>query len=81
MCLRLAVRTNFLNIMSSIPIEFNGNFEQAELLTNFTCWECKLPIIASDIAQKNYLLYVSNQANEVQQVFECEEDPVYFLHF
>ena len=67
--------------MSSIPLNFQGSFDQSELLTNFTCWECKLPISESDIAQKNYLLYVSNQANEVQQVFECEEDPVYFLHF
>ena len=67
--------------MSSIPIEFNGSFDQSELLTNFTCWKCKLPISESDIVQKNYLLYVSNQANEIQQVYDYEEEPVYFLHF
>jgi hypothetical protein len=67
--------------MSSIPLEFNGSFEQVELLTNFICQKCKFPLSENDIAKNNYLLYVSNYANEVQQVFECEEDPVYFLHF
>ena len=67
--------------MSSIPIEFNGNFERSELLTNFSCRECQQAITASDIVQNNYLLYVSNQANEVQQVFDAAEDPVYFLNF
>ena len=65
--------------MSSIPIEFNGTFEASELLTNFSCRECQQAITANDITQKNYLLYVSNQANEIQQVYDHEEEPVYFL--
>lgn len=66
--------------MSSIPLEFNGSLEQTELLTNFSCYKCKFPLSESDIAQKNYLLYVSNHANEVQQVYDAEEESVYFLH-
>jgi len=65
--------------MSSIPIEFKGSFESSELLTNFSCRECQQAITASDIIQKNYLLYVSNHSNEVQQVYDYEEESVYFL--
>jgi hypothetical protein len=67
--------------MSALPLEFNGSFEHSELLTNFTCRECKSLISESDISQRNYVLYVSNHANEIQQVFDYEEEPVYFLHF
>jgi hypothetical protein len=67
--------------MSALPLEFNGNFEHSELLTNFTCRKRKSPISASDVEKKNYLLYVSNQANEVQPVYDYESEPVYFLHF
>ena len=66
--------------MSSIPLEFNGSLEQTELLTNFSCHKCKFPISESDVEKKNYVLYVSNHSNEIQQVYDYEEEPVYFLH-
>jgi hypothetical protein len=67
--------------MSALPLEFNGSFEHSELLTNFTCWNCKSPISENDIEKKNYVLYVSNHSNEIQPVYDAEAEPVYFPHF
>ena len=51
--------------MTNQPINFRGDFQNSELLTEFSCWECQQVINEADIKEKNYSLYVSNHNNQI----------------
>ncbi|CAG8547861.1 19116_t:CDS:10, partial [Racocetra fulgida] len=51
--------------MTQELINFRGDFHNPELLTEFSCRECQQVINETDIKEKNYSLFVSNQNNQI----------------
>jgi hypothetical protein len=53
--------------MPATPINFSGNFLNAELLREFSCSSCQQPLTEEDIGERNYELYVSSYQNQITQ--------------
>ncbi|RHZ36126.1 hypothetical protein [endosymbiont GvMRE of Glomus versiforme] len=48
-------------------LKFTGTFEKNHYLKDFQCPQCRQPITEQDITEKNYQLWVSDYANEVEK--------------
>ena len=53
--------------MGAELLKFSGFFEKDQYLKDFQCPQCRQPISEQDIKQKNYMLWVSDYANEVSK--------------
>jgi hypothetical protein len=53
--------------MGSELLKFTGTFAKDQVLKDFSCPRCKQPISEQDLSEKNYQLWVSDYANEVEK--------------
>ena len=53
--------------MSAVELKFNGLFEKSDYLKDFECSNCDKFITDDDIEKSNYILWVSDYANEVKK--------------
>jgi hypothetical protein len=53
--------------MGAVELKFNGTFAQDQILKDFKCPQCQQAISEQDISEKNYQLWVSDYANEVEK--------------
>jgi hypothetical protein len=53
--------------MSAELLKFDGTFAQDQFLKDFRCPQCKQAISEQDLNEKNYQLWVSDYANEVEK--------------
>jgi hypothetical protein len=53
--------------MGAVELKFNGTFAKDQSLKDFQCPHCQQPISEQDITEKNYTLWVSDYANEVDK--------------
>jgi len=53
--------------MGAELLKFDGTFEKDQYLKDFQCPQCQQTISEQDIAEKNYNLWVSDYANEVEK--------------
>ena len=69
-----------LTKMEAELLKFTGFFEKSDHLKNFSCPNCHQPISEQDISRKNYQLWVSDYANDLNKE-ECPDSPYYSLSF
>ncbi len=51
--------------MGAVELKFSGFFEKYDYLKDFQCPQCRQYISEEDIEKKNYMLWVSDYANEL----------------
>ncbi len=61
----------------NILLKFLGRLNRIDYLKNFACSTCQKLITDQDLNQKNYLLGISNYANEINQYYNAQQQPVY----
>ena len=67
--------------MGTEILKFTGTFAKDHYLTEFACPQCQQSITEQDLKQKNYLLIVSDHANEISKENGIFDRPVYGLDF
>lgn len=53
--------------MGAVELKFNGTFAKDQFLKDFSCSNCQQAISEQDIEQKNYALWVSDYANDINK--------------
>jgi len=61
----------------NITLKFLGNLNHLNYLKDFSCSNCHQPFTDHDLNQKNYLLGISDYANEINQFHDARHNPVY----
>lgn len=55
--------------MGAELLKFDGTFEKSQHLKDFQCSDCGLFIDDKDIEQRNYQLWVSDYANDINKTY------------
>lgn len=53
--------------MGAVELKFHGTFAKDNYLKDFQCPQCRQFLTEQDISEKNYQLWVSDYANEVEK--------------